>query len=311
MHGRSGGLRDESRDPQDELDARADIDPDRPVEPERIKRSAKQRARHGEDFDDGQRQRIADQHIGAEIMEMIGHERGGGRGREGGGDKQRERLLDEMGAEKPGLGRRASLGHEWIGIDVQRRDPRLHDRDQRGDRSERELEADAENGLRLDRDDRENREGEIAHGQRPPVHDHGAEHDQGHEERPLGADARAGRDVVKDRSRHGDRGRPFLDRIVKRQRRRQRQKPPGDDKEDSRDQRHLHAGNRDDVEDAGFSDEVPGVVGEKVALSRHHRRRDRAFVAADDRVDPERQAIARLIDRGVEALAPTGLARRG
>ena len=65
------------------------------------------------------------------------------------------------------------------------------------------------------------------------------------------------------------------------------------------------------MEDAGLSDEVPGVVGEKVALSRHHGGRDCAFVAADDRIDPERQAIARLIDRGVEALAPTGVARRG
>ncbi len=114
-------------------------------------------------------------------MEVIGHERGGGRGREGGGDEKRDRLLDEMGAGEPWLGRRAALGHEGVGIDVQGRDPRLHDRDQRGDSGERELEADAENGLGLDGDDGENREGEIAHGQRAPVHDHGAEHDQGHE----------------------------------------------------------------------------------------------------------------------------------
>ena len=53
-----------------------------------------------------------------------------------------------------------------------------------------------------------------------------------------------------------------------------------------------------------------GVVGEKVAFARDHRRRDRALVAADDRVDPERQTVARLVDRGVEALPPSGVARR-
>jgi hypothetical protein len=40
---------------------------------------------------------------------------------------------------------------------------------------------------------------------------------------------------------------PILDRIAKRERRRQRQQPPGDDKEDSRHQGHLDAGNGDDV----------------------------------------------------------------
>ena len=54
------------------------------------------------------------------------------------------------------------------------------------------------------------------------------------------------------------------------------------------------------MEDAGLADEVLGVVGEEIALARHHRRGDRAFVAADDRIDPQREAIARLIDRRAE-----------
>jgi hypothetical protein len=57
-------------------------------------------------------------------------------------------------------------------------------------------------------------------------------------------------------------------------------------KEDSRHQRHLDARNGDDVKDARLADQVLGVSGEKVALACDHRRRDRAFVAADDRVDP-------------------------
>ena len=160
--------------------------------------------------------------------------------------------------------------------------------------------ADAENGLRLDRDDGEDREGEIAHGQRPPVQDHRAEHDQRHDEGALGANARTGRDVVEERGRHRDHGRPFLDRIFQRQRRRQREQAPGDDEKNAGDQRHLHAGNRDDVEDAGLANEVLGVVGEKVAFARDHRGGDRALIAADDGVHPERQPVARLVDGGAK-----------
>ena len=223
---------------------------------------------------------------------------------------KRERPVEEMGDEAPALRAFAPLRHEWIGIDVMGREPRLHHRDQRRDSGERKLEADAENRLRLDRDDGKHREGEIAHGQRAPVHDHRAEHDQRHDERPLGADARAGRDIVEERAGHGDQSRPFLDRIAERKRRRQRQQPARHDEENPRHQRHLHAGNGDDVEDAGLADEVLGVVGEEVALARHHRRRDRAFVAADDRIDPEREAVARLVDRSMEALAQGRVARR-
>ena len=73
---------------------------------------------------------------------------------------------------------------------------------------------------------------------------------------------------------------------------------------------HLHAGYCDDMEYSGLADEVLGIVGEEVALPRHHGRGDRALVAADDRVDPLGEAIARLIDPSVEALAPARIARR-
>ena len=65
------------------------------------------------------------------------------------------------------------------------------------------------------------------------------------------------------------------------------------------------------MEDAGLTDEVPGVAGQEIALARDHRRRDGALVAADDGVDAQRETIARPIDRGGEALAPGGIARRG
>ena len=191
----------------------------------------------------------------------------------------------------------APLRHKGIGVALETGEPRLHHRNQGRHRGERELKADAENRLRFDRDDGQDREGEVAHSERPPVHDHRAEHDQRHHERALGANARAGGDIVKQRARHRDAGRPFLDRVFERERRRQREQAARYDEEDSGDERHLHAGYCDDVEYSGLADEVLGVVGEEVALSRHHGRGDRALVAADDRVDPLGEAIARLIDR--------------
>ncbi len=215
-----------------------------------------------------------------------------------------------MHEKRAAPGRANARRQERIGALLDAREPRLHHRDERADRGEGELEADAEDRLRLQRDDRQHGEGEIAHGQRAPVEDDGAEHDQRHDQRALGADARAGGEVVAKRAEHRDAGRPFLDGVAQGQRRRQRQQPPRDDEEDAGDQRHLHAGDGDDVEDAGLADEVLGVVGEEIALARDHRRGDGALVAADDRVDAQGEAVARLIDRREKALAPRGLARR-
>ena len=211
-----------------------------------------------------------------------------------------QRLVDEMDEDRATPRRAPARRQNGSRAVFAARQPRLHHRHQRRHRREGKLEADAEDRLRLQRDDRQHREREIAHGQRAAVEDDRAEHDQRHDQRALGADARAGGDVVGEGADHRGAGRPFLDRIVERQRRRQRQQPARDDEEDAGDQRHLHAGNGDDVEDAGFADEVLGVVGEEIALARHHRRGDRALVAADDRVDAQRQPIARVVDRRAE-----------
>ena len=299
MQRRPGRRGDRAGDPENEFDAGADIDPDRRVEAERVERGPDQRARHREEFDHGQRQRVADQHIGAEIVEVIGHERGGRRRRAERGDEEPERLVDEM--KQPPARRRTPLRRERIGPALIAREPRLQHRDQRADRGEGQLEADAEDRLRLQRDHREHGEAEIAHRQRAPVGDDRAEGDQRHDQRAFGPDARAGADVIGDRAEDRDSRRPFLDRMMQRERRREREQPPRGPEEDARDQRHLHAGDGDDVEDAGLADEIPRVARQEIALAGHHRRGDRAFVAADDRLDPRRERVARMVDRGAEA----------
>ncbi len=64
------------------------------------------------------------------------------------------------------------------------------------------------------------------------------------------------------------------------------------------------------MKDPRLADEVLGVGGKKVAFAGHHRRRDRALVAADDRIDPQGEAVARLVDASVEPLPPGRVAGR-
>ena len=117
-----------------------------------------------------------------------------------------------------------------------------------------------------------------------------------HHERALGADARARADVVENGAEHGERRRPFLDRIIQRKSLRHRQQAPKADEEDARDERHLNAGNGDDVKYAGPANEILGVFGQQVALAGHHGGGDRARIAFDDSIDPHRQGVAHAID---------------
>ena len=70
MHGRARRRGDEARRPQNELDAQAHIEPDRRVKSERIERRADERARHREELDDRQGQRIAER-LTAALMNRV------------------------------------------------------------------------------------------------------------------------------------------------------------------------------------------------------------------------------------------------
>ena len=100
---------------------------------------------------------------------MIGHEGGRRAGRAGRRHQQAQAACERSSETRPrGAGSRPGrkIG---IGIALHAREPRFHHRDQRRHRREGKLEAHAEDRLRLDGDDGEDREGEIAHGERAPV----------------------------------------------------------------------------------------------------------------------------------------------
>ena len=173
---------------------------------------------------------------------------------------------------------------------------RLIDGDERGDRGERKLEARAEQRLGLEEDHEEGREGEIAHRHRRPVEENRDQHDDRHDQRALRADARARREVVENGAEDRERRRPFLDRVIERERAREREDAPQPDEEDAGDEAHLNAGDRDDVKNPGLADELLGVVGKEVALAAHHRRGDRAGVALQPLIDARGERIAEAVD---------------
>jgi hypothetical protein len=192
-----------SRAAQDEADADADIMPDELVEPKRIE-SADERAGHREDLDDRERQRIADQHIGAQFVEIIGHEGGARRRRAKGREDQCRRPMAELLTEhcQPRLrGRgdcRRRKARTRVAASRGEGDTRLIDGDERRDRGERELEARIEDRFRLDHDDERSRQGKIAHAERLSLDQDRGEHDRGHDQRPFGANARASKNIVED-----------------------------------------------------------------------------------------------------------------
>ncbi len=141
-----------------------------------------ERARHRENFDDGQGQRIADQHIGAELMEIIGHERRRGGGRAEGREQQpqgpppQQRLYGfERHAFALAFDRAGSLSQRLV--TAPRGHPRFIDGNQGRHRRERQLEARAHDRFRLDQNDKRRGDREIAHGQRLPVEQNRSQHD--------------------------------------------------------------------------------------------------------------------------------------
>ena len=311
MQRRGGQRRDPRRRPQDEVDAEPQPLPDQGVEPQRIERRAQHGARHREQFDHREREWIADQHIGAEFVEVVGHERSRGAGRASRGEQGPRRSVARpvQPAQEGVAGIDARLA-QWIflaaGVGRPRREPRLEGGHEARDGGERQLETRAQDRFRLEQDDKKRREGEVAHAHRLTVEQHRAQHDQRHEQRAFGADARARAKVVGDRPGHRQRRRPFLDGIMQRQGPRHRQQAAQSPIENPGHQRHLHAGDGDDVEDAGLADDIARGVVEKIALARHHRGADRARGAADHALDAPRQRVAHAVDASEKAQAHPG-----
>ena len=173
--------------------------------------------------------------------------------------------------------------------------------DEGGDGRIRHLEARAEQRFGLARQHDERRQRQVAHAQRRPVDEDRAEHDEGHDQRPLGRHLGPGEDAIGGRAEHGDRGGDLLHRPQQRERRDRGEKGARQPEDGSRRQHHVQAGDRDDVVDAGGAQSLVGVLVDQPALAGDERRRDGAGLAADRFGDAAREIGARRIHRRGEA----------
>ena len=138
-----------------------------------------------------------------------------------------------------------------VGRGEQTRHADLHQRHQSQRCRKRHLEARMHQRLR-----RQHQHDHRGHRQRAERHraavDHdGDQHHRGHEERALGRDLGAGQQQIERGGGKGCRGRPFLDRKARGQRRDQRQQRADRKEHHAGDHRHVIAGNREHVPETG------------------------------------------------------------
>jgi hypothetical protein len=182
--------------------------------------------------------------------------------------------------------------------------------DQPQRRRKRHLEARMHHRFRGQQQHHQCGDGHRAQSQNRPVEHDAEEHDGNHDERALRRDFRAGQHQIKrGHDQRADR-RPFLDRHAIGDAGDQRQQRAHDEEYHAGHHRHVVAGNREHMPDAGDEHRVVEVGRDRVALAGDQRRRDRAYVAGQHRADARIDRIAHAFDECRGTQPPAGLGRR-
>ena len=119
--------------------------------------------------------------------------------------------------------------------------------------------------FRREREHDHRRERQRAEGDRLPVGHHREQYHRRHEERALRRHLRAGQQEIEQRRDKGSGGRPFLDGEAGRERGRQRQQRAHGEEYHARHHRHVVAGDRQHMAEAGDEHRVVDRRGERVA----------------------------------------------
>ena len=266
---------DELGDADDVAHAEADDLERQPVEPERRCEDRDHRRRHHRRAHRRDREQVREEAVLRQRVEMEGRER------------RRRRAGDERGHRdaEHGLGEppaRRGLGH----LPPRPAAQRLVDGDHRHRRGERHLEPGLDQALGREDEDDERGERDRAHGERRPVEQHRDQHRRRHHvgalRRHLGA-----RDDQVGRPRRGAPPRPRSSSAAtcSASARHQRQ-PVADDREDRRrEQRHVQAGDRDDVVEVRGAQRRLGRAIDARAVAGQDRRGEGAVLARDPRLD--------------------------
>ena len=182
--------------------------------------------------------------------------------------------------------------------------------DQRQRRRERHLEARMHHRLRRQQHDRERRHRDGAQRQRRPVRHDADQHHRCHDEGALRRHLGAGQHEVAGGGDERGGRRPFLDRDGAARGRDQRQQRPQDEEHHAGDQRHVIAGDRQHMADAGNEH---GVEHAAVSASRLPVMSAEAIEPASPGIAARmRRSMASRIcfDRGREPQAPARRSRR-
>ena len=172
--------------------------------------------------------------------------------------------------------------------------------DERSGRGERHLETRADDLVRRKHDDDDCRDGEVAQRQRRPVEKYGSEHHGEHDEAALRGDLGTGNEEVAGEPDDREDSRVFLHGMTGREIREEREAGAQQAHDGAGDQRHVQAGDRDDVVDAGAAQRLVHVLRDARADADHERGGDLALGPVDTASNAVGDGVARTLDRGAE-----------
>jgi hypothetical protein len=241
----------------------------------------------------GMARKFASTPLGGEPVEVKGRVWRGG---EAGEQRREDHARDFAHAPKRGAG-----AERGIGAGAHPRQPAFVARDQRQCRRERHLEARVHDCFRREQQHQERCDRHRAQGQDRPIEHDADEHDRDHDERPLGRHLRAGQDEIKRGDDESSEGRPLLDRRAVGQPGNERKDRAHDKEHDAGDHRHVVAGDRQYVADAGTEHCVVDRRRDRVALAGDESGGDRAGIAAEHRADAQIDGVAQPLNVGADS----------
>ena len=165
--------------------------------------------------------------------------------------------------------------------------------------------------LRREQQHHHRRDRHGAQRQNRPVEHYPDQHDRYHDEGPLRRDLRTGQNQIKGGNDQRCQCRPLFDRPAVGKPGDQRQQGTHHKEHDARDDRHVIAGDRQHVPDAGHEHCIEHGGRDRVALAGDEGGSNRANVARQHRADAQVDAVANALNERIGAHRQTRRRGRG
>ena len=241
-----------------------------PFEPQRHGRHSQERRGHHQEPNRQRGEQIAEQRVGRNAVEVVG----AGQRRQQACDQGRDRRHGKRHERHAGEASGHPAPRRRCGPRALPSRPGLVEGHEADHRQEGHLEAGRQDRLRLEDEDRQGRERDVAHAEGGPVEDHGQRHDGEHEEGALRRHVSPGDQQVGEGDEERARRRPLLDRMAQRQRGKERQQRADEPEGRAADKAHVEPRDRQDVVESGGAKVLVDPLGDVGPLAIHQRRRD-------------------------------------